>query len=66
MISENVARYIREKGVKQTVIADAIGISAPSLNNKLQGKTKLYAEEYFALCEFLNVPTDYFRDKDHA
>lgn len=63
MISENVADYIKEKGIKQTVLADAIGISAPSLNNKLQGKTKLYAEEYLAICEFLNMPSDYFRDR---
>jgi len=62
MISENVARYVKEKGIKQTAIAEAVGISAPSLNNKLKGKTKLYAEEYLAICEFLNMPSDYFRD----
>ena len=64
MISENVAEYIEEKGIKQTAIAKAIGISAPSLNNKLKGKTQLYAEEYLAICEFLGMPSDYFRDSN--
>lgn len=62
MISENVAEYINEKGIKQTAIAKAIGISAPSLNNKLKGKTQFYAEEYLALCEFLGISSDYFYD----
>lgn len=64
MIFENVAEYIEEKGIKQTAIANAIGISAPSLNNKLKGKTQLYAEEYLAICEFLDMPSDYFRDQN--
>ncbi len=62
MIVENLAKYVKEKGVKQSVIADAVGMSPVAMSETLMGRRKLGAEEYVNICNFLEVPYDRFTD----
>lgn len=64
MVELEVARYIREKGFKQKVVAEKLGISSQVMSNVMAGKRRLTAEEYGNICEFLGVPYSYFFSSD--
>lgn len=60
MLSERIRKYIEESGVKFGVIADRIGIPMNTFSAMMNGKRKITAEEYFAICKALNVPLEQF------
>ena len=62
MIAERIADYVKEKGIKQTVLAKALGIAPQSMGEMLKGKRTLTAEEYVEICDFLEVPYSKFTD----
>lgn len=64
MVYENVAKYLKEKGIKQSVLADAIGIHPQSMSMTMLGRRTLTAEEYRDICLFLEVPFDKFMEAD--
>lgn len=53
-------QHIQEVGLKQSVIAQKIGITDSSLSLALLGKRKLEAGEYVSICNVLDVPLDFF------
>ena len=63
MIARNIAKYVEEKGVKQKVIAAAIGISPQAMSETLAGRRTLSADEYRDICLFLEVPFGKFFDE---
>lgn len=60
MLSEIIKNYIDKKGLKYSVISENIGIPMNTFSAMLNGKRKILAEEYFKICEFLEISTDYF------
>lgn len=60
MVTEQVIKYIREKGFKDAVIADVIGLSKASMSNIMNGKRAFTADEYVKVCDFFEVPYDRF------
>jgi DNA-binding XRE family transcriptional regulator len=53
--SNKLKAKIMECGYTQAEVAQKIGISAASLNNKIQNKTPFNSNEMFALCELLSI-----------
>jgi len=64
MIADNIARYVEQKGIKQSVLAGAIGIKPQSMSKTLMGERTLSADEYRDICLFLEVPFDKFMNED--
>lgn len=60
MIAEKLAEYFVTRGIKQKVVAEAIGISPAAMSEMLAGRRKLSADEYVAICDFLGVPYSLF------
>lgn len=60
MIAENIGKYMKENGIKQTYVADKAGMTKQALSESLNGNRKLAADEYVAICTALNVSTDKF------
>lgn len=61
MVHEKLDLYIKNKGIKQSRIADATGISNSLLSQYLSGKVKMPADKFFAICDFLEVSSDTFK-----
>lgn len=61
-ISNAIANYIDEKGIKQKFLAEKTGLSCEAMSNMLNGKRKLEVDEYAKICETLNVSFDFFYD----
>ena len=60
MIAEQIRKYIEEKGIKQTAIANATGMSKVAVSETLNGNRTLTAEEMKRICLFLEVPCERF------
>lgn len=60
MIAENVASYMKNKGIKQNAVAKSIGISNVAMSETLAGRRTMTADEYVGICDFLEVPYSKF------
>lgn len=60
MVVEQLAQYVSNKGIKQRVLADAIGMTPQAMSETLAGRRTLTADEYGDICEFLEVPYERF------
>ena len=47
---------VRDRGVKMTAIAAALGISTPTLYRKLNGQSEFTRSEIQRCCEFFHEP----------
>lgn len=63
MVANNIAEYIREKGIKQSAIAEYLGIKQQTMSDIINGNRNLKADEYIDICDFLEVPYDKFVSK---
>ena len=53
MVNECIRAAVIDSGLKQRFIADAIGMSEPTLSAVLSGKRKVDVDEFFRLCQVL-------------
>lgn len=51
----NLTEAIQSRGVKKAFIAEKLGISVTTLDNKLAGRTRFYVEEAFQVAQILNL-----------
>ncbi len=60
MLGRQIKIYLFSKGISQTYIAAKTGIPNPILSAMLNGRRKIKAEEYFAICKALEVSVEKF------
>lgn len=60
MTGGKIRKYLQENGIKQTFIAQQIGIPNTSLNSMLLEKQRISVEMYARICEVLGVPLTEF------
>ncbi len=59
-VTNEVAKYIREKGIRVSAISKQTGLSKDVLYNSLGGNRKLRVDEFLLICKFLNIQPEYF------
>ena len=60
LVRDAIKRYLNENGIKQSYLAEKIGMSAPTLSALLNGKRSFEIEEYINICNALKLPFDFF------
>ena len=60
MIGIKVKKYLDKNGIKYSFLSEKIGIPMNVLSPLLNGKRKMSVEEYFMICEALELPVDTF------
>lgn len=60
MIGQAILKYLKEKGITQTSIAERTGMGISTLNAILHGNRRIEVEEYFKICKVLEVSFDTF------
>lgn len=58
---EVIKNHLDENGIKQGFVAEKAGMSANLLSRTLDGKRKLQADEFIALCNVLSLDIDSFK-----
>lgn len=54
-VRDTIGRFIREKGVKQSIISAKAGMTEQQLSDVVRKRRKLEANEMFALCDALGI-----------
>lgn len=62
MLGTKIKKYLHDNGIKQSYISEKTNLSIPTLNAMLNGNRKITAEEYFLICDALNVNVEFFRE----
>lgn len=62
MLGSKIGNYIIENGNTKADIARKIGMSVNAFTSITNEKRKVTAEEYYKICEALEVPLDFFFD----
>lgn len=60
--NEIIKTYIAENGIKQNFVAEKAGMPAELLRRSLEGRRKLQADEFIAICGVLSLDLDYFKN----
>jgi transcriptional regulator with XRE-family HTH domain len=60
MTGKKIKDYLNNKGISQTFVSNKTGIPISTLNAALNGNRKILAEEYFLICQALEIPLDTF------
>ncbi len=63
MLGTKIKEYISSAGLKFISIAEKTNIPVNTFSAMMNGKRKITAEDYFAICSALNVPLDTFAPK---
>lgn len=64
MTGSKIKQYLINTGLKFNSIAEKSDIPMNKFSAILNGKRKITAEEYFAICHALDVPLDTFCDSE--
>ena len=64
--AEKLGQIIERRGIKLTAISSATNITVKALSKTFSNKRKLTADEFIAICKFVNVTMDEVRDFDPA
>lgn len=59
-IAPAIRDYLRDHGIKQAFIAEKCGWSKQKTSCIINGKSKMTAEDYQALCKCIGVPYELF------
>ena len=59
-VYEKVRAYLEQGGIKQSFVADKIGMSMSTFNAIMCGNRKLYADDLRQICYSLNVSPEKF------
>ena len=63
MVGKAIGEYLKEKGIKQTYLAEKIGVT-PSVMSDICNKSKrIDCLVYYKICTVLDVPYDFFIEK---
>lgn len=60
MLYAKIKSYMDERGIKQSFLTKRLGMTTSTCNAMLNGKRGISAEEYFKICDALQVPLNYF------
>lgn len=60
MVAEKISNYMRERGIKGTVIAQKAGITQQQMSAILNQKMQLKADVFFRICDALEVSPEIF------
>lgn len=64
LIGIKVKEYLDENGIKYSYLSEKIGMPMNTLSLLLNGKRKMSVEEYFTICEALELPVNTFEPEE--
>ena len=59
-VTNEISKYIKEKGIRVSAISKHTGLSKNVLHNSLSGNRKLRADEFLIICNFLDIKPELF------
>ena len=66
MLGREIKNHIHNSGIKLSTIAKKADIPVNTFSAMMNGHRRITAEEYFAICDALDVPLDKFVKRTDA
>jgi transcriptional regulator with XRE-family HTH domain len=63
MIGQRIKKYLDERGIKQTFLAQQTGLTDQIISDICNRDRKVEAMEYFKICKALDVPLETFYEE---
>ena len=63
-MGEKIRAYLDSHGIKQTFLAERTGLAYSVISDICLKGRKVEASEYYRICKALDVPLDYFFEKE--
>ena len=60
MVGTLIKQYLEENGIKQTFLAQKLGMTASVVSDICSGNRRIDCVEYLHICRALNLPLDFF------
>lgn len=64
IIGRNILNILNEKDIKQTQLADELGITKQTLNKIIHGRRNISIDEIRKICDILSVPIERLTDEE--
>lgn len=64
MIVIEIRKYMEKNGIKQVFLSQRTGLTRNCISMLLTGRRKLSIEEYIKICTALDLPYDYFFERN--
>jgi transcriptional regulator with XRE-family HTH domain len=62
MVGEKIGQYLIENGIKQSFIAEKVGLTTTQMSDIINRGRRIDCVEYFKICKVLNVPYEFFME----
>jgi transcriptional regulator with XRE-family HTH domain len=62
-VAQSIQTYLKDHGIKQVFIAEKCGWSKQKTSCIINGRSKMAADDFLAICDVIGVPYDYFNDR---
>lgn len=62
-VRQEIKKYLSANGISQAWLSMKVGMKPSTLSVTLGGKRGLQAEEFFAICDVLKLPYDFFKQQ---
>jgi transcriptional regulator with XRE-family HTH domain len=60
MVGARIKKYLEEHGIKQSFVADKVGLTASQMSDICIKDRTIYCLVYYKICKVLNVPLESF------
>ena len=60
MVGERIKQYLTDNGIKQTFVAEKVGITQPQMSEICNKGRSIDCLLYYRICKALNVPLETF------
>jgi transcriptional regulator with XRE-family HTH domain len=66
IIGMNILNILNEKGIKQTELAERLGVTKQTLNKIIHGRRNITIDEIKKICNILEVPIERLTKEDNS
>lgn len=60
MVGNNIKEYLNENGIKQSFVANKVGVSNSAMSEICNKDRTIDCVLYYKICKVLNVPLEFF------
>lgn len=64
MLAQNISEYLKNNGIKQSWLAEQVGLPVTTFNGIINGKVAMKADLFIEICKILNVPPEMFSENN--
>lgn len=66
MVGLRIGQYLTDNGIKQSFVADKVGITKPQMSDICTKGRSVDCVTYYKICKVLNVPFETFLEKEQG